>query len=183
MCRSSTGGLFSCHRTTHTVCHNQPPPLCHSPAAPTSLHDTAVSYTPDSSFLHLQDGHLPLTWCDPVPYVSLQLHTYWVDCARWVGDLVLSKGVDQPQAPGQGRVTSVTRVPALVLWRPLYSTRPMVECSERYELLRVRQGGGRDGPGAQGVVKTEVARPCVQVQLMMLRPMMLACMGCNSPAF
>jgi hypothetical protein len=76
-----------------------------------------------------------------VPLFPVQLHTYWVDCARWVGDLVLSKGVDQPVALGQGRVTSVTRVPALVLWRPLYSRRSMVECSERYELLRVRQGG------------------------------------------
>jgi hypothetical protein len=60
---------------------------------------------------------------------------------------VLSKGVDQPLRPG--KVTSGTGVPPLVLWRPLYSARPMVECSERYELLRVSswewQGGSAAG--------------------------------------
>uniref|UniRef100_A0A383VZL4 Uncharacterized protein n=1 Tax=Tetradesmus obliquus TaxID=3088 RepID=A0A383VZL4_TETOB len=54
-------------------------------------------------------------------FSSKQVHGNYVDCCRWLGDLVLSKSVDC----------------TIKLWRPLYPSNPMLETSSKWEVLQV----------------------------------------------
>ncbi len=55
-----------------------------------------------------------------------QLHGNYVDCVRWLGDLVVSKSVDH----------------RIVIWRPIFPEDCQLQTSRQFELIQVR-GGAR----------------------------------------
>ncbi|KAF6256917.1 WD40-repeat-containing domain protein [Scenedesmus sp. NREL 46B-D3] len=59
-------------------------------------------------------------------FSSRHVHSNYVDCCRWLGDLVLSKSVDYK----------------IKLWRPLYPDNPILETSSKFEVLQVFEQPG-----------------------------------------
>lgn len=51
----------------------------------------------------------------------MQVHGDYVDCVRWLGDLVLSKSVDN----------------RILLWRPQYPADQLLQTSSKFDLLQV----------------------------------------------